>query len=64
MDPVRAIQSVPNIDRLLDLLRSATRLRISLVARVTDATWECCAVHDDAGFGLQVGDQLEVATTY
>lgn len=33
------------------------------VARVTDAAWTACAVHDNIGFGLKTGGQLERHTT-
>lgn len=33
------------------------------VARVTDATWTACAVHDNIDFGLKPGGQLELNTT-
>lgn len=58
------IQAVPQLDSLLALLQRVTGLRISLVARVDSASWTCCAVRDDAAFGLEVGTTLDVATTY
>jgi hypothetical protein len=48
----------------LRVLSRTTGMRISLVARVTDESWTACAVLDEAGFGLQPGDQLELHSTY
>lgn len=61
---VDAITTLPAIDKILQVLRESTGLRIALVARVTASSWTACAVLDDAGFGLKAGDQLELATTY
>ena len=58
------IQAVPHLDTLLALLQRMTGLRISLVARVDSSSWTCCAVRDDAAFGLEVGSTLDVAATY
>lgn len=61
---VARIQSLDSIPTLLRVLRESTGLRIALVARVTPTSWTCCAVLDDAGFGLKPGDELDLATTY
>lgn len=61
---VHAITTLPAIDKILQVLRESTGLRIALVARVTASSWTACAVLDDAGFGLKAGDQLDLATTY
>lgn len=59
-----AIGRIDAVGTVLKVLAQTTGLRISLVARVTEDSWTCCAVHDDAEFGLGVGDTLDVATTY
>ncbi|HVT02717.1 MAG TPA: hypothetical protein VHL58_04995 [Thermoanaerobaculia bacterium] len=59
-----AISRLTAIDTILHLLTKSTGLRLALVARITDDSWTACAVLDDCGFGLKVGDQLELVTTY
>ncbi len=61
---VAAIDRLEVVKTSLKVLRRATGLRIALVARVTDESWTACAVLDEAGFGLQRGDELDLATTY
>jgi hypothetical protein len=63
-DDVEAVRRLDAMDTMLRVLARTTGLRIALVARVRPDDWTCCAVLDEAGFGLQVGDQLDVATTY
>jgi hypothetical protein len=61
---VHAIDRLEAVQTALRVLRRTTGMRIALVARVTDESWTACAVLDEAGFGLQVGDQLPLHTTY
>ena len=61
---IRLVNAAPSVNAILTILREATGLRIALVARVTEEDWTACAVLDDADFGLETGDSLEVATTY
>lgn len=61
---IDAIGRIPVVDTALQILRRTTGLRMALVARVTDDEWAACAVLDDAEWGLRVGLELEVATTY
>ncbi|MBW3623504.1 MAG: hypothetical protein KY468_08850 [Armatimonadetes bacterium] len=49
---------------VLQVLRRTLGLRIALVARIAEGTWTACAVLDDADFGLQTGDQLDLSSTY
>jgi hypothetical protein len=65
LDPdVVAFQQSEVVQTILRVLQRTTGLRIALVARVTAGTWTACAVLDDADFGLNPGDQLELQTTY
>jgi len=57
---VNRISAVPVI---LRALCDMTGLGFGAVARVTETSWTACAVLDRAGLGVQVGDQLDVATT-
>ncbi len=61
---VAAVDRLEAVKTSLKVLRRVTGLRIVLVARVTDASWTACAVLDEAGFGLQPGDELDLSTTY
>lgn len=63
-DDIEAIESLESVDKILEILKKVTGLRIALIARVTESSWTACSVVDDAGFGLKRGDQLELATTY
>lgn len=61
---VLAISEIDGIETILKILARTTNLRIALVARVTETSWTCCSVLDEAGFGLAPGDSLDLATTY
>ncbi len=66
-DPASDVATIDRLDAVktsLHVLRRITGLRIVLVARVTDESWTACAVLDEAGFGLQPGDELDLSTTY
>ena len=53
-----------SIQTILRLLCKTTGLRMAVVARVTSETWTACAVLDNLNFGLQSGQNLELANTY
>lgn len=57
---IRRINAVPAI---LQVICETTGMRFAAVARVTENAWTACAVLDTLGFGLNVGDALDVATT-
>ena len=61
---VTAISRLEAVQLILRVLSRTTGLRIAVVARVTKESWTACAVLDNAGFGLKVGDQLDLQTTY
>ncbi len=61
---ITAISRLEAVQIILRVLSRTTGLRIALVARVTQESWTACAVLDNAGFGLKVGDQLDLHTTY
>lgn len=58
------VSRISAVNMILKTLQSLTEMRISLVARVTKDSWTACAVLDQAGFGIDAGDQLELSTTY
>lgn len=61
---VEAVASLDSVELALRVLIRATGLRVALVARVTPDSWTACAVRDEAGLGLEPGQQLELRTTY
>ncbi len=60
---VARIQRLDAVPRILAAVARVTGMRFAAVARVTDATWTCCAALDELGFGLGAGDDLELDTT-
>ena len=61
---VAAISRMDTVNLALQVLRRTTGLRIALVARVTPDSWTACAVLDDAGVGIEPGQQAELGNTY
>ena len=61
---VAVVSRLDAVQTALRVLRRTTGLRIALVARVTETSWTACAVLDEADFGLHVGNELELHTTY
>jgi len=60
---IAAVARISAVPTILRVVSQVTGLRLALIARVTRESWVACAVLDEMGFGLGVGDQLEVATT-
>lgn len=60
---VREIQAIGAIGQILETVAMITGLGFVAVAHVTDHSWTTCAVLDKLGFGLKVGDGLDVSTT-
>jgi signal transduction histidine kinase len=58
-----AIARISAVPTILRTICESTGLRFALVARVLPDQWVACAVHDEVGFGIQVGGELDVATT-
>jgi PAS domain S-box-containing protein len=61
---IRAIGRIDAVSSILNILLESTGLGFAAVARVTETSWTACAVLDRIGFGLPVGGELEVATTF
>jgi hypothetical protein len=61
---VESINRLDAVRTVLKVLAQATGLRTSLVARVTAESWTACAVQDGAGYGLDVGMQLDISTAF
>jgi len=60
---IAAVQNISAVPTILETVAAATGLRFVCIARVTSDTWTTCAVLDKLDFGLNVGDELDVATT-
>ncbi|WP_428959975.1 GAF domain-containing sensor histidine kinase [Xanthomonas oryzae] len=58
---VGRLSSVPDI---LTVLTRLTGMGFAAVARVTEARWITCQVHDTLSLGLRPGDELPLATTF
>lgn len=63
-EDLAAIGRLGAVQTALRVLLRTTGMRIALVARLTETSWTACAVLDEAGFGLHVGDELPLHTTY
>ncbi len=61
---IQAIGRIDAVASILNILLESTGLGFAAVARVTETSWTACAVLDRIGFGLPVGGELEVATTF
>lgn len=60
---IEAIQQIPAVQSILDIIRKTTGMGFAAVARVTDQRWVACAVNDGISFGLTPGGELELETT-
>jgi len=60
---VRAIQAISAVPQILETVAAMTGLGFVAIAHVTESSWTTCAVWDRLGFGLKVGDGLDVGTT-
>jgi signal transduction histidine kinase len=60
---INRVSGVSAVPTMLRVITEITGLRLSMVAHVTETTWTCCAVNDQLAFGMEVGGELEVATT-
>ncbi|HEY9004317.1 MAG TPA: GAF domain-containing sensor histidine kinase [Mucilaginibacter sp.] len=60
---IDAVNGIPMMPTLLDVVCRTTGMGFAAVARVTDKRWITCSVRDDIAFGLKPGDELKVETT-
>jgi signal transduction histidine kinase len=60
---VAAVQRIPIIPTLLEVVCRTTGMGFAAVARVTNELWVACAVRDEIMFGLQPGGELELEST-
>jgi signal transduction histidine kinase len=52
------------VQTALQVLRQSTKLRVAVVAHVTEVSWTACAVLGETSFGLKPGDNLPLETTF
>lgn len=62
-EDIDAIQNIPAVPTILDVVCQTTGMRFAAVARVTEGRWVTCTVLDNIDFGLKPGDELKVETT-
>ena len=62
-DDVKAINAMPMVPKLLEVICRTTGMGFSAIARVTDDKWVACGVRDEINFGLVPGGELKLETT-
>jgi signal transduction histidine kinase len=62
-DDISAVQRIPAVPTILDVVCRTTGMGFAAVARVTEDRWIACSVLDTIAFGLQPGGELKVETT-
>jgi signal transduction histidine kinase len=60
---VSAVQQIPAVPLILDVVCRMTGLGFAAVARVTESRWIACSVQDQISFGLKPGGELKVEST-
>lgn len=60
---IAAVEAIPAVPTILEVVCRTTGMGFAAVARVTEDRWVACAVRDDIAFGLQPRGELEVETT-
>jgi PAS domain S-box-containing protein len=60
---VLAIESIPAVPTILEVVCRTTGMGFAAVARVTEDRWVACAVRDEIAFGLKPGGELDIETT-
>lgn len=60
---IDAVNRIPIIEDMLDIICRTTGMGFAAVARVTDDYWIACAVEDKINFGLKPGGGLKLETT-
>jgi signal transduction histidine kinase len=60
---VDAVQAIPAVREILDVVCGSTGMGFAAVARVTEDRWIACQVLDKIGFGIAAGGELQIETT-
>ncbi len=61
---INTVQSISSVPTVMRVIAQTTGLRWVCVSRVTADAWTMCAVHDELGFDLVPGDEIEIANTF
>jgi len=62
-DDIAAVQSIPEVEAMLERVCAITGMGFAAVARVTADRWIACQLLDKIEFGLKPGDELKIKTT-
>lgn len=60
---IEAVNRIPMVPKLLEVICRTTGMGFAAIARVTDNKWVACSVRDEIQFGLQPGGELKLETT-
>jgi len=60
---VDAVQRIPAVPTILEVVCRTTGMGFAAAARVSDDRWVACGVRDTIDFGLQPGSELKLETT-
>lgn len=60
---VEAVNRIPIVQSILEVVCRTTGMGFSAVARVTESHWVACSVRDEIHFGLKPGGELQLETT-
>lgn len=60
---IDAINSIPVVPKLLEIICRTTGMGFAAIARVTEDRWIACSVRDEIEFGLITGSELKLETT-
>lgn len=60
---IAAVQRIPAVPTILEIVCQSTGMGFAAVARVTEDRWIACEVLDNVSFGLAAGGELQVETT-
>jgi signal transduction histidine kinase len=60
---VKAVNSIPIVPKLLEVICRTTGMGFAAIARVTENKWVTCSVRDEILFGLEPGSELQLETT-
>ncbi len=63
LEDTRAINQIPAVATILEVVCRTTKMGFAAVARVTEDKWVACAVNDQIQFGLKPGGELKLETT-
>ena len=60
---IEAVNKIPIVPQLLDVVCRTTGMRFAAIARVTNERWITCTTRDLISFGLKPGDELKIEDT-